>query len=267
LDCTDTSTLVVVITGSTGYPALFEGLREAAKRGAFTLGVTNHEGTPVSTGTTDHLLIPATRIGWPTQISTAQIAALLRLGLVWSEREGASELRALPALPSIVRRVIDDQDIPMRELAAHWCDRSMFLFAASGPAYAAARMGSAKIKEMSQDHVCTMYLEEYHHYYPVKKGEAFFLLAPGGTIHNRAVDTARDAAAEQADLVILRPSGDRTFDEFEAKQIALPDIPEGLSSIIYAIPLHLFAQHLAILKQRPEWTKQDHQGRRIKTPR
>jgi hypothetical protein len=38
-------------------------------------------------------------------------------------------------------------------------------------------------------------------------------------------------------------------------------VPEALNSIIYGLPLHLFAQHLGMLKQRPEWSLQDSAGR------
>jgi glutamine---fructose-6-phosphate transaminase (isomerizing) len=262
-DAADATTAVVIISASGGSGATLEGLRSAMRRGAVTFGLTNTADTPLISEATHHLLVNATRLGWPTQSSTAPIAALLWLGLAWRGTLDTAEAHALLALPQIVQRVLDAQDVPMRRLAEDWRDRAAFFLAGGGPAYAAARLGAAKIKEMSQDHAQAMFLEEYHHYYSVKRGEAFFLVVPPGALRDRALDTARSAAGDGAALVILRSEDDPGYEGLSDRQIVLPAIPESLASVVYAVPLQLFAQHLAIMKQQPEWSQQDHQGRRI----
>jgi len=264
--CADDATAVVIISASGRSEATLESLRSAMRRGALTLAVTNTETAPLISEATHHLLVSATRVGWPTQSSTAPIAALLWLGLVWSAKLDSVDAHAVLTLPETVQDVLEAHDIPMRALAEKWRDRATFFFAGGGPAYAAARMGAAKIKEMSQDHAHAMFLEEYHHYYSVKSGEAFFLVAPNGVLRDRAVSTARSAASEGASLVILRSEDEAGYEGLSGHQVALPPIPESLASVVYAVPLQLFAQHLAILKQQPEWAQQDHQGRRVRSP-
>jgi glucosamine 6-phosphate synthetase-like amidotransferase/phosphosugar isomerase protein len=210
------------------------------------------------------LPIHATRIGWPSQSSTAGIAALLSLGAEWAAgRDAPPELRTfqedLERLPQIVADVLDANDASSRRLAEQWIEQPAFFFAGTGAAYTAGRLGAAKIKEMSQDHASAMFLEEYHHYYSVKTGEAFFLLAPPGPGRDRARETAESARRVGADAVVLQSHADAV--DFPLPGFALPTVAEPLNSIIYSLPLHLFAQYLGMLKQQPAWALQDGAGR------
>ena len=261
----DAQTLLIVISAMGGAGATVTAARRGQDQGAFVLGVTNAPSSDLVTQTSAILPIHATRIGWPTQSTTAPIAALLALGIAWAERRNLSlNLSAIKEslrfLPNVMTEVLRAQDAPMRSLAEQWQGHTTFFLAGSGPAYTAARLGASKIKEISQDHAYAMYLEEYHHYYSVKTGEAFFLLAPPGSAFDREVQTAESAYSVGADVRILQ---DATSDAVckAYPRIDLPPTAEELTSIVYALPLHLFAQHLGIVKQQPEWALQDHAGR------
>ena len=257
-------TLVIAISATGGPGATLDAVRRGREHGAHVLVVTNTIASPTAQTATAILPVHATRIGWPTQSTTAAIAALLALGAAWAERRGVSpELQGfseeLGRLPQTVADVLATHDQASKALAERWIEQPSFFFAGTGAAYTAGRLGAAKIKEMSQDHASAMFLEEYHHYYSVKTGEAFFLLAPSGPGRERARETAESARRVGANIVVLTSDDDEV--DGLLPRLKLPTVAEPLNSIIYSLPLHVFSQHLGVLKQRPEWALQDGAGR------
>jgi glucosamine--fructose-6-phosphate aminotransferase (isomerizing) len=257
-------TLVIAISAMGGAGATLDAVHRGQEQGGYVLTVTNTIASPTAQEATAILPVHATRIGWPTQSTTAAIAALLALGAAWAMRRGASpELQRfsedLGRLPETVADVLAASDEPSKALAERWIEQPALFFAGTGAAYTAGRLGAAKIKEMSQDHASAMFLEEYHHYYSVKTGEAFFLLAPPGPGRERARETVESARRVGADIVVL--TSDDAVVDVPLPQLELPAVSEPLNSIIYSLPLQIFAQHLGMLKQRPEWALQDGAGR------
>ena len=151
-------------------------------------------------------------------------------------------------MSDLMRDTLEQHDQRMKEIAIAVQDRPDFFFVGAGPSFGSAGFGAAKVKELSEDHATAMPLEEFHHYDTVKAREPLFVVDPQGLAYQRAVQTAQVAAKANAQIIALVPEGERRIAELASWPIHLPRVSEELSALVYPLPLHLFAQHLAAHK-------------------
>lgn len=242
----DRDTLVIGITSGGATPAVIAALDAARARGAITLGVSNTAGGPALTAYDAGLMVHATRRGWPTQASSATVAALLALGAAAARDDALAA--DLAALPPVLDHVAAAFDAPAAELAEAWAAARLVMFTGGGPHYAAACFGAAKVRELAPIHAFATPLEEVHHYRFPKRGDPLFLIAPDAASRPRATDTALVARAVGARLVALVTEGDDGAAAHAQEVWALPRVRPALAPIVFALPLHLFAWHFAMAR-------------------
>ena len=80
-DLLDPSVAVVALSSSGETTRTVEALLVAQHRGAYTVAITNTAGSTLEAEAGTALRIEATRVGWPTQSSSAALALLLRLAV------------------------------------------------------------------------------------------------------------------------------------------------------------------------------------------
>jgi glucosamine 6-phosphate synthetase-like amidotransferase/phosphosugar isomerase protein len=244
--------LVVALSSSGETTRTVEALLVAQHAGALTLALTNTPGSTLDVESGDTLLLAATRVGWPTQSSTTALSLLLLLAVEVGRLrgvDGAEALRAeLETLPETVETVLEDLDDQVAEIARIEAERTMYLFSASGPTWAAAIIGAAKVKETSPDHAVEIQVEEFHHYNSQKPGEPMFLFAPSGPSVPRGVDTGRDAHRYGGTLYVATTVGETAFDGIADDILRLPVVSEALSPLLYVLPAQLIGYHLGMAK-------------------
>ena len=248
----DEGTAVIALSSSGETTRTVEALLVAQHRGSYTVAITNTVGSTLQTEAATALQIEATRVGWPTQSSTAALALLLELAVRIGERrvpaEAAPLRLTLDGLPGVMYRVLMRIDpliagIAELEVAA---GVQTVLFAGAGPNLASAIIGAAKVKECTTLHAADIEVEEYHHYNSQKAGEPLFLLAPSGPSVPRAADTARDALRWGGRLYVATTEGEHAFDDFAGQVITLPAVPEPLSPLLYVLVAQLVGYHLGL---------------------
>jgi len=248
----DAETAVIALSSSGETTRTVEALLMAQHRGSYTVAITNTAGSTLQTEANTSLKIEATRVGWPTQSSTAALALLLELAIRVGERRAVAEAATLRAafdgLPEVMAEVLGRidpliADIAEFEVAA---DVQNVLFSGAGPNLASAIVGAAKVKECTTLHAVEIQVEEYHHYNSQKAGEPLFLLAPTGPSVPRAVDTGRDALRWGGRLYVVTTEGERAFDDSAGRIITLPPVPEPLSPLLYLLPVQLFGYRLGL---------------------
>jgi glucosamine 6-phosphate synthetase-like amidotransferase/phosphosugar isomerase protein len=251
----DASTAVVALSSSGETTRTVEALLMAQHRGSYTVAITNTAGSTLQSEAATALKIEATRVGWPTQSSTAALALLLELAIRVGERrvpaEAAAWRTAFDALPDLITGVLEGIDSLVAGIAAGEVAAGVqnVLFSGGGPNLATAIVGAAKVKECTTLHAVEIQVEEYHHYNSQKADEPLFLIAPTGPTVPRAVDTGRDALRWGGRLYVLTTEGEHAFDAFEAsgaRVITLPDVPEALSPLVYLPPVQLVGYHLGL---------------------
>jgi len=250
----DPETLVVGLSSSGATTRTVEAMLMAKARGAMTLALSNTPGSALIEEADDALLIHAERRGWPTQSSTAAMALLCRLAAEIAAHRGQEDapamLGALHMLPCTMAQILADCDAPMARLAAEQADRSLYLYAGGGPAYAAALFGATKMKEFSPDHAISIPLEEFHHYNSQKPGDPLFVLAPAGPTVARARDTAEEGRRWRGRIFSIVTENETALDACSDQVFRLPAVPEILAAFTFTLPLQLFAYHTAMEKFR-----------------
>lgn len=252
----DRDTLVIALSSSGETTRTVEAQLVAQHRGALTLAVTNTPDSTLEQESDATLRVAATRKGWPTQASTAAMALLARLALDVAAL-GAGPLdagsrrryeAALDALPDHIARTLEQTAPGVQAVAEEIADRDLYLHAAGGPAWAAAFIGAAKIKECTPNHAIAIPLEEFHHYNSQKPDDPLWLTAPTGRSVPRALDTAREAHRYGGRVFIVHTTGDQALAALADRAFALPAVPEALAPALYTVPAQLLAYHLAEAK-------------------
>ncbi|RFA18168.1 SIS domain-containing protein [Subtercola boreus] len=246
------ASLVIALSSSGETTRTVEAALVAQHAGAMTIALTNTAGSTLDLESERTLMIEATRVGWPTQSSTAAIALLMRLATEVGIRRGVAGAPQLAdelvTLPDVIADVLATNDGPIAEIARVEAARTMYLFSAGGPNWAAAIVGAAKVKETTPDHAVEIEVEEYHHYNTQKPNEPLFIFAPSGPSVPRAVDTGRDARRYGGQLYVVTSEGEHAFDEHANAVLTVPAVTEALSSLVYLVPAQMVGYHLGMAK-------------------
>ena len=241
---------VIALSSSGETTRTVEALLVAQGAGAFTIGLTNTPGSTLDVESQNTLLIDATRVGWPTQSSTAALALLYRLAVLVGVRRQTALAEVLEAdlarIPKLMETVLSRVDDPIAEIAAFEASAPMQLFSGAGPNWAAAIVGAAKVKECTPDHSTAIQVEEYHHYNSQKTGEPLWLFVPSGPSIARAVETGTDSHRWGGQLYVATTDGETAFDGLADRILRLPAVHEFLSPLLYLLPAQLAGYHLGM---------------------
>jgi len=244
--------LLIALSSSGETTRTVEALLVAQARGALTLALTNKPESTLAREASSVLVVDATRVGWPTQSSTAPLGLLLRLAaLVGCGRglpAGPALLAELDRVPDLMARAIAIAEPVVAEQAAIEAAGHMYLFAGAGPSHAAAVVGAAKVKECTPDHAMAVQLEEFHHYNSQKAGEPLWMLVPSGQAVGRGVDTIHEAHRLRGHVYAITTEGQGTFDGLARGVLSLPAVSEMTSAMLYFLPAQLVGYHLGVAK-------------------
>jgi glucosamine 6-phosphate synthetase-like amidotransferase/phosphosugar isomerase protein len=248
-----TARSVAVALSSSGETArTVEAMLVAQSAGALVLAVTNKPESTLARESAAVLHVDATRVGWPTQSSTAPLGLLLRLaGLVGAARGVSAALpllSELDRLPDLMSKCITELDPAVAEQAAAECTRHMYVFTGAGPTYAAAVVGAAKTKECTPDHALAVHLEEFHHYNSLKAGEPLWMFLPFGRAVERGVDTIHEAHRLGGHVYAITTVGETAFDQLSRGVLRMPTVSEPAAALLYFLPGQLIGYHLAMAK-------------------
>ncbi len=248
----DTARTLVVMVSSSGRASLtLDALRRALAGPAFVVGVTDAVDSPFATDV--HAAIctaSAKQTGWPTQTTTAAMAALAALGVALAppdrRRAAAAALRTVSAaLPT----VIADTEQPMRALAEALSAHEVFGFVGAGPAWGVAHDGAMLVTMATADCAIAWETEEMHHGDQaaalIRMSAPIFVLAPEGAGWPRATETVAAIEAAGGRAIVL---GTEKMTTPASHITRLPTVPENLSPFVSLAPLHWFAYYLAVTK-------------------
>ena len=243
-------TLAIGISSSGKTPPVTASIVGVRHRGGYAVAVTNTATAPMIADADASILINATRGGWPTQASTACMAALIRLAGAIAAARGRGEGSApglgaaLDAMPDLVDRVAKAFWTPAESLGRELAGVNLVMLAGAGPHFASAAFGSAKLRELAPIHAYAFPLEEYHHYRSQKDGDVMFLIAPDAASRQRALETAIVGKGVGGYTIALVPEGEAAFDAHANHVWHVPAVRDDLAPILYSVPLHVFTYHL-----------------------
>jgi len=251
----DEKTLAIVISQSGETADTLAGLREAKRKGAKLLAVTNVVGSSVAREAENVLytfagpeIAVASTKAYTTQLMVMDLVALFLAHTKGAlSEEQARELRKLLwAVPQQAEAILDEH----REViacAAKYCRHNGFLYMGRGPNLASALEGALKIKEIAYIHAEGYAAGEMKHgpIAMIDPGVATVAVAMQGKTYDKVLSNILEVKARQGDVIAIACEHDDQIHKYADHVIRVPATHELLSPILVAIPLQLLAYHVA----------------------
>jgi glutamine---fructose-6-phosphate transaminase (isomerizing) len=262
----DENTLVIAISQSGETADTLEAMRQAQRRGASILAVTNREDSTLAREAT--FMLPV-RAGIEVSVCAsksflAQCLVFFLLGIAMAEQQGGeqrqsatpdtlTELKAeLLKIPAKIEAVLANLE-PLQAVSKKYKSARDIIFIARGINFPVAMEGALKLKEISYIHAEGYSGSELKHG-PIalldENVPVISVLTPG-VVFDKMISNCQEAKARDARVVgicsVVDANGTppaemgSTFEDV----VTIPDSPELISPLITIIPLQLIAYYMA----------------------
>ena len=247
--------LVIVISQSGETADTLAAAREAKARGAKTLGVINVVGSTIAREVNTGIYLHAgPEIGVAsTKAFTVQVIDLLLLALFWRQEKGFKQekniIRDLGGLPKKIREVLKQSD-SIRKLAQKFSSCRNILYLGRGFNFPVALEGALKLKEISYIHAEGYPAAEMKHgpIALIDKDMPVMFIATRDRTHEKILSNMEEIKARGGEIIAIVNEKDKRISKLTKNIIKVPLVSPELMPIINAIPLQLFAYHVADLK-------------------
>ncbi|WP_235837279.1 glutamine--fructose-6-phosphate transaminase (isomerizing), partial [Carboxydothermus islandicus] len=250
--------LLVVISQSGETADTLAALREAKKRGARVLAVTNVVGSSVSREADDVIytwagpeIAVASTKAYTTQLLVMYLFALYlgRVKGTIDEKFYKEMVSGLKEIPQKVQEVLDAEDKVIEFARKHLTKEDAF-FIGRGLDFAVSLEGQLKLKEISYIHAEAYAAGELKHgtLALIVKDVPVIALATQEALFEKMLSNIKEVNAREATILGIAFAGKKEIAKVTDEQIYLPRVPELLAPILAVVPLQLLAYHMAVLR-------------------
>ncbi|MBV8276555.1 MAG: glutamine--fructose-6-phosphate transaminase (isomerizing) [Verrucomicrobia bacterium] len=248
-------TLVFAISQSGETIDTLAALRESKRKGHRTLGICNSVGSTIARESDGGVYMHAgPEIGVAaTKSFTSQVVILTLLALLLgrirhlSSSQGIEVISALEKLPEQAAQILSQSD-KIADLADKYSDAAGFLFFGRQYNYPIALEGALKLKEI------TYRFAEGHPSAELKHGVIALIgpdvpsimIAPDDPVYDKNINTLEQIKARNGKVIAIATDGRKQIADVADDIIFIPKCPDYISPVLTAIPLQLFAYHLAV---------------------
>jgi glucosamine--fructose-6-phosphate aminotransferase (isomerizing) len=240
--------LVIGISQSGETADTLNGMREAQRRGAETLAVTNTVGGTLARETDDVLYIRSgPEIGVAaTKTFAAQLTALNMLVLaVAAGRESRAAIRALRDLPGKIQTILDESNA--RDVAAAFEAAPAYFFIGRGLHHPVALEGALKLKEISYEHAEGFPAGELKHgplALVTEETPVFAMVTGADEATDRTIGNVKEVEARAAPVVTVT-DGASDVGRYADHVLTIPESHPRVAPILANVQLQLLAYHVA----------------------
>ena len=256
----DSRTLALAISQSGETIDTLEGLREAKRKGARSLGVINAKGSTLTREVEDVLYIHAgPEIGVAsTKAYTAMLAAMALLAVWFGRGRGALALEEAQRLLREMRRLprLVEEGLEKRPLVAHVAEKYHqardFLFLGRHVQAPTAYEGALKLKEISYIHAEAYPAGEMKHgpIALIDEHLPVVVLATKGPLYEKTLSNIQEVRARGGKVIAIATEGDEEIPRLAQDVIYVPEVHPLLAPIVSVVPLQLLAYEIAVLLGR-----------------
>jgi len=256
----DSRTLALAISQSGETIDTLEGLREAKRKGARSLGVINAKGSTLTREVEDVLYIHAgPEIGVAsTKAYTAMLAAMALLAVWFGRGRGALALeeaqrllREMRRLPRLVEEVLEKRPL-VAHVAEKYHQARDFLFLGRHVQAPTAYEGALKLKEISYIHAEAYPAGEMKHgpIALIDEHLPVVVLATKGPLYEKTLSNIQEVRARGGKVIAIATEGDEEIPRLAQDVIYVPEVHPLLAPIVSVVPLQLLAYEIAVLLGR-----------------
>jgi len=251
------NTVLLVISQSGETADTLAALREAKRRGHKALAIVNVVGSTIARESDGGIYMHAgPEIGVASTkafVSTLTILSLLAVHLGrlrnLSARRALEILHALEAVPKQLESILA-QNNSLQKVARKYAKANDFFFLSRGYTFPIALEGALKLKEISYIHAEGYSAAEMKHG-PIAlidpKTPTVFLV-PQDSMYDKTMANLAMIRARKGPIIALATEGDKQIGKVANDVIYLPKALEPIYPILAAVPLQLFAYHIAVAR-------------------
>ena len=255
---TDKNTLAIVISQSGETSDTLAALKEAKRRGARSLAVTNVVGSSIAREANQVIYTwagPEIAVA-STKAYTTQLVALLLLAVYIGKLNGKldaalaekilTDLHELPNLCNEIFETVDD----IKAFARNYGFREDAFFLGRSIDYAVAMEGSLKLKEISYIHAEAYAGGELKHgtLALIEEGVPVIALATQEDVREKMMSNIKQVKARDAIVIGLGLAGDTEISKYVDHTIFVPRSDKFTAPILAVVPLQLLAYYAAITR-------------------
>lgn len=250
--------LVIVITQSGETADTLASQREAKRRGARVLSICNVVGS-TSAREADGVFYTHSgpEIGVAsTKAFTSQLTALYLFSLAIVRARGVLDrektrqmLQELMLLPEKVEKTLRLNE-SVSKMAKRYFHVKDFLYLGRGINYPIALEGALKLKEISYIHAEGYPAGEMKHgpIALIDDDMPVLVLVPKDTVYEKILSNIEEVRSRGGKVIAIATEGDRNISSLTSEVIFVPETNRYLTPILFTIPLHLLAYHIAVLR-------------------
>lgn len=255
---TDKNTLAIVISQSGETSDTLAALKEAKRRGARSLAVTNVVGSSIAREADQVIYTwagPEIAVA-STKAYTTQLVALLLLAVYIGKLNGKldaalaekilTDLHELPTLCNEIFETVDD----IKAFAKNYGFREDAFFLGRSIDYAVAMEGSLKLKEISYIHAEAYAGGELKHgtLALIEEGVPVIALATQEDVREKMMSNIKEVKARDAVVIGLGLAGDTEISKYVDHTIFVPRSDKFTAPILAVVPLQLLAYYAAVTR-------------------
>ncbi|MBV5282519.1 MAG: glutamine--fructose-6-phosphate transaminase (isomerizing) [Paludibacter sp.] len=250
--------LVIAISQSGETADTLAAVELAKEHGAFIFGICNVVGSSIPRNTHSGCYTHAgPEIGVAsTKAFTAQVTVLTMLALMIGKEKGTlSEeqylkiVGELARIPEKITRLLK-QDASIAEFAKTFTYAQNFIYLGRGYNFPVALEGALKLKEISYIHAEGYPAAEMKHgpIALISQEMPVVVIAPSVGMYEKVVSNIQEIKARKGKIISIITEGDVVVKNLSDYSITIPETEECLVPLLAAIPLQLFAYHIAVVK-------------------
>lgn len=253
---TDSKTLCIVVSQSGETIDTMAALKEAKRRGARSLAITNVVGSSISREADQvayTLAGPEIAVA-STKAYTTQLVTLLLLALYMGRLNGnlpadreAKILAHLEKLPDQCQQIFDQVDT-IKGLCSAFKDKEDVFFIGRSMDYGLAMEGALKLKEISYIHAESYAGGELKHgtLSLIEAGVPVIALATQVEVKGKMISNIKEVKARDAFVVGIAQDDDTEVVHTVDTLIKVPASDDFVVSILAIVPLQLLAYYIAV---------------------
>src|ERR1035437_660914 len=250
--------LVIAISQSGETADTLAAVELAKEHGAFIFGICNVVGSSIPRNTHSGCYTHAgPEIGVAsTKAFTAQVTVLTMLALMIGKEKGTlpeeQYLKIVSELARIPEKITHllKQDASIAEFAKTFTYAQNFIYLGRGYNFPVALEGALKLKEISYIHAEGYPAAEMKHgpIALISQEMPVVVIAPNVGMYEKVVSNIQEIKARKGRIISIITEGDVVVKNLSDYSISIPETEECLVPLLAAIPLQLFAYHIAVVK-------------------
>ncbi len=250
--------IVIAISQSGETADTLAAVELAKSKGAFIFGICNVVGSSIPRNTHSGCYTHAgPEIGVAsTKAFTAQVTVLTMLAMMIGKEKGTLNnenylkiVSELSKIPEKIKEILKQND-RIAEFAKTFTYAQNFIYLGRGYNFPVALEGALKLKEISYIHAEGYPAAEMKHgpIALISQEMPVVVIATSAGMYEKVVSNIQEIKARKGKIISIVTEGDVVVSNLSDYTISIPDTEECLVPLLAAIPLQLFAYHIAVVK-------------------